>query len=127
MTRRPIASLHTLLACMDEWPKSWAGIPEEEALGAEFVLLFKAFIEALAYKGLSSPTLRRHLNNAWCMGGELIRDIHEEPARRGQSARQLLQSALVDGQAPLVHSLSPSQQDSLDVTARKLRVFFRRN
>jgi hypothetical protein len=112
---------------MDDWPQSWAAIPADEALGAELVLLFKAFIEALALKGLSGPTIRRHLNNAWCIGGELIRDIHDEPARRGQSARPLLQAAVADGQAPLVHSLSPSQQDSLDATAPKLRAFLRQD
>jgi hypothetical protein len=39
------------------------------------VVCFRPFIEHLAASSLSPKTIRRHMDNLWLLGGDIIRDL----------------------------------------------------
>ena len=107
----------------EEWPSSWAGDDEDEPVGRGLVALLSPFVTDLHQQGLSRGTIRRHLDNLWLIGGEIIREINGRPALRRKEPRSLLLTAIQDGQAPLVRDLSEQEQAKVDATARKLLKF----
>jgi hypothetical protein len=115
----PPSKFAALLALMDRWPKSWAGIAKDEAVGAELTALMRSFFLHLQQHNFSAKTLRRHLDNLWLIGGEIIHELHVDAPLRKKPARTLLLRAVDDGDA-FVGGLSDQQQSSLSATARKL-------
>ncbi len=111
------------LALMDPWPSSWAGTDEDAPIGGDLVAVLRPFMRHLQQKKLSPRTLRRHLDNLWLIGGETIRQLHDDSALRTKRASQLLLHAIAGGEAPLVHDLTGAEQTALDTTARKLLRF----
>lgn len=108
---------------MEGWPSSWAGDDEDEPVGRGLVALLRPFIHDLHAQGLAGGTIRRHLDNLWLIGGEIIREVNDRPALRRKEPRSLLLKAIQDGQAPLVRDLAEREQASVDATARKLLKF----
>ena len=108
---------------MDGWPISWAGTPEDEPVDRRLVAALRLFLTHLQHQGLSASTRRRHLDHLWLIGGEIIRQLDDEPARRATPTHALLLEAIQDGAAPLVRDLTEAQQAALDATARKLLTF----
>ena len=108
---------------MAGWPKSWAGTHEDESVGRRLVGVLRLFMTHLQHQGLSSGTLRRHLDNLWLIGGEIIRQVDYDPTLRDKPAHALLLEAIQNGEAPLVRDLTEEQQTALDATARKLLKF----
>ena len=111
---------------MDKWPASWAGDDDDIPIGRDLVGLLRPFVSHLQLQLLSSRTRRRHLDNLWLIGGEIIRQLHEEPAlRRKKPALKLLLYFIQDGEAHFVSAMSEQQQRALDATARKLFYFLK--
>lgn len=108
---------------MEGWPKSWVGTHEGEPVGRRLVAALQLFMTHLQHQGLSSRTLRRHLDNLWLIGGEIIRQLDDDPALRDKPTRALLLEAIQHGEGPLVRDLNEEQQTALDTTARKLFKF----
>ena len=108
---------------MEGWPKSWAGTHEDEPVGHRLLAVLKPFVTHLQHQGLCSKTLRRHLDNLWLIGGEIIRQLDDDPTLRDRPTHALLLEAIQDGEAPLVRDLTEEQQAALDATARKLLKF----
>jgi hypothetical protein len=88
--------------------------------GEQLVACFRPFIEYLAASTLSPRTIRRHVDNLWVLGGEIIRDLHYDPSLRKMAADQLLRKLVHDDGGPLIHNGSEDDQRSLDSTCRKL-------
>jgi hypothetical protein len=108
---------------LDNWPRSWMGLEKDLPPGEELVLCFRPFIERLASSSLSSKIIRRHVDNLWILGGEIIRDLHYTPSLRKVAAQRLLREAVHAGGGPLIHNGSEQDQNSLDATCRKLHRF----
>lgn len=108
---------------MEDWPASWAGDDEDEPVGHGLVALLRPYVTDLHEQELADGTVRRHLDNLWLIGGEIIREINDYPALRRKDARVLLLAAIQNGQAPLVRDLTEQEQASVDATARKLLKF----
>jgi hypothetical protein len=87
------------------------------------VACLRPFIERLASSGLSRKTFRRHVDNLWLLGGEIIRDLHEDPSLRKVAAERLLRNVIHEDGGPLIHNGSEEQQRSFDATCRKLHSF----
>ncbi len=119
----PHQQLTKLLALMDSWPNSWAGSAADIPVGEALVAELRPFIRHLYDRNLSPKTIRRHLDNSWMIGGEIIRDVVHQPKRRHTHPRQLLLDAIDLGEAPLVWDASEKEQRSFDATARKLLRF----
>ena len=93
--------------------------------GEELVACFRPFLEELVASGLSSKTIQRHVDNLWALGGEIIRDLNENPSLRGKSIKQILDDRIDDEGGPLVYALESEEplQRSLDSTCRRLHRF----
>lgn len=112
-----------MLAEMDDWPRSWAGLPDDERIGAGLLIPMRAFLTQLADHGLVRSTLRRHSHGLWVIGGEIIRAVNDDDDLRAQPPEQLLLAAIEHGQAPYVYSATEAEQRGFDATARKLLRF----
>jgi hypothetical protein len=113
----------SLLALMDPWPDSWAGVSQDRPVGTGLVAQMRPFVVHLQELDLSRKTIRRHLDNLWVLGGEIIRRVNDEPQLRKSEPRQLLFDSVADGQAPLAPHATEDEQRSLDATARRLLRF----
>ena len=78
---------------------------------------------SLGLSSLSSKTMRRHVDNLWILGGEIIRDLNYTPSLRKVAAQRLLREAVHADGGPLIHNGSEEEQHSLDATCRKLHRF----
>ena len=108
---------------LDNWPRSWMGLEKDLPPGEELVVCFRPFIQHLASSSLASKTIRRHVDNLWILGGEIIRDLNYTPSLRKVAAQRLLREAVHADGGPLIHNGSEEEQHSLDATCRKLHRF----
>lgn len=108
---------------LDRWPHSWMGLEKDLPPGEQLLTHFRPFIEHLASSSLSPKTIRRHVDNLWLLGGEIIRDLHYDPSLRKRASEQLLHSVIHEDGGPLLHNGSEEEQRSFDSTCRKLHRF----
>ena len=111
---------------LDHWPRSWMGLVTDLPLGEQLAACFRPFIEHLAASSLSPKTIRKHVNNLWVLGGEIIRDLNDDPALRNGTADRLLRDVLHADGGPLIHNGLEEAQRSFDSTCRKLHRFLRK-
>jgi hypothetical protein len=94
--------------------------------GQQTVECFKPFLRHLLSLNLSAKTLRKHRDNLWLLGGEIISDLHESPRLRKRPMAQVVFAALNDEGGPLISNrASEEQQRSFDSTYRKLQRFLK--
>jgi len=75
---------------------------------------------------LAKTTVRRHRDNLWLLGGELIRRRYDDDALARQDIQGALQQLVDDDRGPLMWPrITEPEQDSLDATCRKLKRFMR--
>jgi len=109
---------------LDKWPRSWMGLEKDVPPGEKLVACFRPFLEQLASTSLSRKTIRKHVDNLWVLGGEIIRDLHEDPSLRRKNVEEVLRELIDDEYGPLIHGgTSEPQQNSFDSTCRKLHRF----
>ena len=112
-----------LLALMEDWPQSWAGVDADIKLGQGLMAAMRDFLLHLQARGLLRPTLRRHFHHLWAIGGEIVRQVNDDPRLRRRPPAPLLLDAIADGAAPLVYGATETEQRPIDTTARTLRRF----
>ncbi|MEW8013545.1 MAG: hypothetical protein AB2807_01785 [Candidatus Sedimenticola endophacoides] len=84
-----------------------------------------AFAEYMIAQGLSRHTIRRHVDNLWALGGELIRAVNFDQSLRERPARTLVEDSIDSTGGPLLGSaFSEQEQNPFDATCRKLHRFF---
>ena len=122
---KPLAVRDVSAYCRDleRWPRSWMGLDEDRPPGEELLVCFRPFLEHLAASSLSPKTIRRHVDNLWMLGGEIIRDLHYDPSLRKVAVDRLLRDAIYTDGGPLIHNGSEEEQRSFDSTCRKLHRF----
>ncbi|MEW7980859.1 MAG: hypothetical protein AB2813_13985 [Candidatus Sedimenticola endophacoides] len=109
---------------MDRWPDSWMGFPEDLHIGRQITAVLLSFVEYMIAQGLSRHTIRRHVDNLWALGGELIRAVNFDPSLRERPARTLVEDSIDStGGALLGSAFSEQDQDPFDATCRKLHRF----
>ena len=108
---------------LDNWPHSWRGLEKDLPPGEELVACLRPFIQHLASSSLSPKSIRRHVDNLWLLGGEIIRELNYTPSRRKVAAQRLLRDVVGADGGPLIHNGSEEEQRSLDSTCRKLHRF----
>jgi hypothetical protein len=91
--------------------------------GRNLVECFMPFLMHLAASGLSKRTIQRHVDNLWILGGEIIRDVNEEPPLREVPAEQLIRNVICEDGGPLIHNGWEDEQRSFDSTCRKFHRF----
>jgi hypothetical protein len=99
------------------------GLEKDLPPGEQLLSWLRPFIAHLASSNLSPKTIRRHVDNLWLLGGEIIRDLHEDPSLRKVAAERLLRKVIHEDGGPLIHNGSEEEQRSFDSTCRKLHRF----
>ena len=92
----PAALLPYCRDCRDlsEWPERWMGEEKDLPLGRKLVEYFMPFLVDLAGSGLSRRTIQNHVDNIWLLGGEIIRDVNEDPSLRKVAAEKLVRNVI---------------------------------
>ena len=91
--------------------------------GRKLVEYFKPFLLHLAESGLSKKTIQNHVDNMWLLGGEIIRDVNEEPGLRKRSAEELVRNVIHEDGGPLIHNGWEDVQRCFDATCRRFYRF----
>jgi len=99
------------------------GLEKDLPPGEQLVDLFRPFLEHLAASDLSPRTIQKHVDNIWALGGEFIRDLHNDPSLRKKPVDRVLHPMIEYGGPLLYHGDSEDQQKSFDSTCRKFRRF----
>jgi hypothetical protein len=99
------------------------GLEKDVLPGEQLLACFRPFIAHLASSSLSRKTIRKHVDNLWMLGGEIIRDLHEDPSLRKVAADRLLRDVIYEDGGPLLYHSSEDEQRSFDSTCRKLHRF----
>src|SRR5262249_29285472 len=86
---------------LDQWPRSWRYEERDVPSGEKIVEYFTPFLRHLLNSNLSRATLRRHRDNLWALGGEIISRLHETPKLRKQPWDVLCLAPVGDDGAPL--------------------------
>ena len=111
---------------IEEWPESWMIDRADLATGRAILAVLEPFIQHLLNQGLSRRTLKRHINNLWALGGEVISKVNSDPSQRKPSARSLVLDAVDEEGGPLLNGgFNPDAQESFDTTCRKLYRFLK--
>jgi hypothetical protein len=108
---------------LSEWPERWMGEEKDLPPGRRLVAYFLPFLLHLAESGLSKRTIQNHVDNMWLLGGEIIRDVNEEPRLRKVAAEQLVRNVIHEDGGPLIHNGWEDEQRSFDSTCRKFYRF----
>lgn len=102
------------------------GDEPDRVVGTAIVTILKPFIEHLIQQGLTKRTLKRHVDNLWALGGEIITAINWDESLRKQSAKDLVMNAIDEEGGPLLRNpLNPDEQKPFDSTCRKLNKFLK--
>ncbi len=93
--------------------------------GEKLVARFRPFLEALVASDLSPKTIQKHVDNLWVLGGEIIRDLNENPSLRRKNIEHILRDRIDEEGGPLVYATESEEplQRSFDSTCRKLHRF----
>jgi len=115
--------LQTYCPDLDQWPRSWAYEERDIPAGLRIVECFKPFLRELLSSQLSRQTLRRHRDNIWALGGEIISRLQMDSDLRRRPIEHGVLDLIGDDGGPLLsHGQSDAEQRSFDATCRK---FFR--
>jgi hypothetical protein len=99
------------------------GLEQDVPPGEQLLACFRPFIAHLASSRLSPKTIRIHVDNLWMLGGQIIRDLNDDPALRRLTADRLLRDVVHTDGGPLLYHGSEDAQRSFDSTCRKLHRF----
>jgi len=118
--------LHQAVPDLDDWPRSWHVEPADILVGQQIVQILAPFLLHLLDQGLAQATLRRHRDNLWTLGGELIRCRYDDDELASKHVKHALRQLIEGDDGPLMWPrITEAQQDSLDATCRKLNRFWR--
>jgi hypothetical protein len=99
------------------------GFEKDLPPGERMVACFRPFLEHLVRLELSRKTIRKHVDNLWILGGEIIRDLNETPSLRRVPVEKLVFNVLEEEGPLLYHGDSEEEQRSFESTCRKFRRF----
>ncbi len=101
------------------------GLEKDLPPGEKLVACFRPFLEYLVTSAdLSPKTIQKHVDNLWALGGEIIRNLNDNPPLRRKQIQQILFDVIDDDGGPLIYGVSSEQQQrSFDTTCRKFLRF----
>jgi len=109
---------------LESWPQRWHYDEDDLPIGRDIVECLRPFLLDLLSRELTSKTLRRHRDNLWLLGGELIRRRYEDTRLKKLPAQEAIAELIEPDGGPLIWPrISQTDQDSLDATCRRLYRF----
>jgi len=112
-------------ADIDNWPQSWAGLPDDMSYGKQVLPYMKELIAFLKEKNLSVKTVNSHIDELWMLGGTIVDALHDEEKNRGMEPLKLIFALIDDEGGPLLNERR--NQASFDGTCKKFYRFLRDN
>ena len=103
------------------------GTEKDKFYGQGLLEAMRPFIEHLIVKGLTNKTIRRHMDNLWVLGGEIIRSISTNDEYGNLAAESLRDSVGPDGGPYCSGFQHEWEMTSYDATCRKLHKFLEGN
>lgn len=95
-------------------------------MGRQIVEVLTPFLLHLLDQGLAKATVRRHRDNLWTLGGELIRCRYDDEELANKDVKDALRHLVEGDGGPLMWPrITEPEQASLDATCRKLNRFWR--
>jgi hypothetical protein len=120
----PAMTLAQYCPDLQSWPQRWQYDEHDLPVGQQIVECFSPFLLELLASDLAPKTLRRHRDNLWLLGGELIRRRYEDARLKKLPAQQAIAEMIEPDGGPLIWPrISQTEQDSLDATCRRLYRF----
>jgi hypothetical protein len=121
-------TLRKALRLMADWPATWQIDDEDDGdlrYGEQLLEELKPFVMYLVgVEKLSRSTVRRHVDNLFLLGGELISHINIYEKDRKLPPARLLDDNLSEEGGPLCkHVQDGSAQQQYDATCKKLYAF----
>lgn len=120
------ADLTAIFPDLKEWPQSWCGTDRDIVPGEQILDCFRPFLRSLVAE-YSRKTVRKHADNLWILGGEIIRDLNQSPRLRKVPIPKLLFDLVQDGGPLPYHADSEAQLQSFESTCSKFARFLRRS
>jgi len=109
---------------LDNWPNSWSYDQPDLEVGQRILEVLTPFLLDLLDQELARKTVRRHRDNLWVLGGELVRRRYEDDELARMDVCTALHELMQCDGGPFMGSrISEAEQDSLDATCRKLLRF----
>ena len=109
---------------LESWPQRWQYDEHDIPIGRDIVECLRPFLLDLLTRELSPKTLRRHRDNLWLLGGELIRRRYDDTRLKKLPAQQAIAELIEPDGGPLIWPrISQTDQDSMDATCRRLYRF----
>lgn len=99
------------------------GVEADVAAGEQIVEQFRPFLLELSGSGLSRKTIRRHVDNLWVLGGEIIRDLNQKPGLRKRPLTEVLREWVAAGGRLPRHLDREDEVRSFEATCRRLERF----
>lgn len=99
------------------------GMPRDLAVGRAIVAYFRPFVEDLVQRQVSRRTLRKHANNLWLLGSEIIRQLNMMPTQMRVPIERLVLDAVGNGGPIPFHIDSEEELRSFESTCRKFERF----
>jgi len=115
--------LHQACPDLHDWPRSWHVEPADILVGQQIVQVLSPFLLHLLDQGPAKATFRRHRDNLWALGGELIRCRYDDEELARKRVKDVLRQLIEGDGGPLMWPrITELEQDSLDTTCRKRKV-----
>lgn len=112
---------------IEKWPESWEIVEQDIECGKKIVeSVFIPFLESIIDKGLTRRTIKKHIDNLWLLGGEIINRANREEDLRKLEPRLLVLEFIDDDGGPYSkHIDTETEMESFDSTCKKLFKFIK--
>ena len=102
------------------------GVEEDREYGRKLVQYFEPYVAELLSSKLKARTKKKHLDNLWLAGGELIRMVSHEEDYGIDPLQLILENFGPDGGPYCRHLETEEEWNSYDSTCRKFYKFIKR-
>jgi hypothetical protein len=125
------ASLDQLIQCcknLEDWPSSWEIGGSDLKIGKAILEEFKPFLIDRVEKGRAKSTIKIYAQYLWALGGELIRQVNDEPNQRRLPAKKIILKSIDDSGGPLWrHARDGMDHARYDSVCKQLFRFLTKN
>ena len=110
---------------IEKWADSWKGFQKDIECGNRIIdYVFIPFLEFIINKGYAKRTIRRHIDNLWLLGGEIIGRVNLNEELRELDPKVLLLEFIDDEGGPYSkHDNTDESTRSFDSTCKKLNKY----
>jgi len=113
--------------CTDfyEWPIRWHGVKEDIVVGRRILACFEPYVTELCQARLTKKTKKRHIDNLWLIGGEIVWRVSVCDEYQGDIERIVRESVDEEGEFGSRHLQAEDEIRSFKSTCRKLAKHFK--